>query len=186
MHLGLTQIIQGNSSISKSLTLLHLQYPIFAIQSNICRLPGLLYHLWWCVCVQWCLTLWDCTDHRAPGSSVQKILQAGILDLVAIFSSKGSFHPGIEHESPASLCIGRQILYHWVTWKAQDSFYRVIFQPTMSGICVLAWHFGVSVVAKMVKNLPAMQETWVQPLGWEDPLEKGMTTQSSILAWEIP
>ena len=38
----------------------------------------------------------------------------------------------------------------------------------------------------MVKNLPAIQETWVQSLGWEDPLEKGMATQSSILAWRIP
>ena len=41
-------------------------------------------------------------------------------------------------------------------------------------------------VAQMVKYLPAMQETWVQPLGREDPLEKGMATHSSILAWEIP
>ena len=38
----------------------------------------------------------------------------------------------------------------------------------------------------MVKNMPAMQETWVQSLGWEDPLEKGMATHSSILAWRIP
>ena len=38
----------------------------------------------------------------------------------------------------------------------------------------------------MVKNLPAIWETQVQPLGWEDPLEKGMTTHSSILAWRIP
>ena len=37
----------------------------------------------------------------------------------------------------------------------------------------------------MVKNLPAMWETWVQPLGWEDPLEKGMAIHSSILAWRI-
>ena len=37
----------------------------------------------------------------------------------------------------------------------------------------------------MVKNLPAMQDTWVRPVGWEDPLEKGMTTHSSILAWRI-
>jgi len=41
-------------------------------------------------------------------------------------------------------------------------------------------------VAQVVKNLPAMQETWVQSLGWEDPLEKGMATHSSILAWRIP
>ena len=38
----------------------------------------------------------------------------------------------------------------------------------------------------MVKNLPAKQETWAQSLGWEDPLEKGMATHSSILAWRIP
>ena len=38
----------------------------------------------------------------------------------------------------------------------------------------------------MVKNLPAMQEMWVQSLGWENPLEKDMTTHSSILTWEIP
>ena len=43
-----------------------------------------------------------------------------------------------------------------------------------------------SLVTQMVKNLPAVQETWVQSLGQEDPLEKGMATHSSILAWEIP
>ena len=41
-------------------------------------------------------------------------------------------------------------------------------------------------MAQTVKNLPAMQETPVQSLGWEDPLEKGMATHSSILAWRIP
>ena len=45
---------------------------------------------------------------------------------------------------------------------------------------------GASLVAQTVKNLPAMQETQVQYLGWEDPLEKGMATHSSILAWRIP
>ena len=41
-------------------------------------------------------------------------------------------------------------------------------------------------VAQTVKNLPAMQETWVQSLGWEDPLDEGMAMHSSILAWRIP
>ena len=41
-------------------------------------------------------------------------------------------------------------------------------------------------MAQLVKNLPAMQETWVRPLGWEDPLEKGKATHDSILAWRIP
>ena len=44
----------------------------------------------------------------------------------------------------------------------------------------------VSLVAQMVKNLPAMRETWVLSLGWEDYLEEGMATHSSILAWGIP
>ena len=46
-----------------------------------------------------------------------------------------------------------------------------------------AW---VSMVTQMVKNLPAMQESQVQSLGWEDPLEEEMATCSSILAWRIP
>ena len=41
-------------------------------------------------------------------------------------------------------------------------------------------------MAQLVKNLPAMQETWVQSVGQEDPLEKGMATHSSILTWRIP
>ena len=49
-------------------------------------------------------------------------------------------------------------------------------------VCV----YGASLVAQMVKNLPAVQETQVQSLGQEDPLEKGMATHSSILAWRIP
>ena len=43
-----------------------------------------------------------------------------------------------------------------------------------------------SLVGQLVKNLPAMRETWVQSLGWEDPLEKGKATHSSIPAWRIP
>ena len=42
-----------------------------------------------------------------------------------------------------------------------------------------------SLVAQLWNNLPAMQETWVRPLGWEDPPEKGMATHSSVLSWRI-
>ena len=45
---------------------------------------------------------------------------------------------------------------------------------------------GASLVAQKIKRLPAMQETRVQSLGWEDPLEKEMATHSSVLAWRIP
>ena len=43
-----------------------------------------------------------------------------------------------------------------------------------------------SLVAQLVNNLPAVRETWVGSLGWEDPLEKGKATHSSILAWKTP
>ena len=43
-----------------------------------------------------------------------------------------------------------------------------------------------SLVAQLVKNWPAMQETWIQSLGWEDPLENGKATHSSVLAWRSP
>ena len=47
-------------------------------------------------------------------------------------------------------------------------------------------YMWASLVAQLVKNLPAMWETWVRSLGWGDPLEKGKATHSSILAWRIP
>ena len=52
-------------------------------------------------------------------------------------------------------------------------------------VCVYTHIYRASLVAQLVKNLFAMQETWVRSLGWEDPLEKGKATHSSILAWRI-
>ena len=57
---------------------------------------------------------------------------------------------------------------------------------TLSRITPVLPSRKASLVAQMVKNLPAMQETWVLSLGWEDPLGKEMATHSSILAWRIP
>ena len=54
------------------------------------------------------------------------------------------------------------------------------------GIGYLLQYSWASMVPQMVKNLPEMQETWVGPPGWEDPLEEGMATHSSIPAWRIP
>ena len=54
-----------------------------------------------------------------------------------------------------------------------------------SGFITLPGNFGASLVALKIKNLPAMQETWVRTLGQKDPLEKGKGTHFSILAWEI-
>ena len=68
-----------------------------------------------------------------------------------------------------------------------------ILRDVIRGTFLMRWHLcrairevRASLVAQMVKNLPAKWETWVQSLGWEDPLEKGTATHSSILAWRIP
>ena len=58
-------------------------------------------------------------------------------------------------------------------------------KSTGEGIGYQLQHAWASLVAQLVKNLPAMQETWAWSLGWEDPLEKGKATHSSILAWRI-
>ena len=77
------------------------------------------------------------------------------------------------------------------------------FAPSQMALLPLAWpnlaalslpnhqlkvlhSIWASLMAQLVKNLPAMWETWVQSLGWEDPLEKGKATHSNILAWRIP
>ena len=62
-----------------------------------------------------------------------------------------------------------------------------LFSEILSKYIILELsQFIHSLVAQMVKNLPTVKETWVQSLGWEDPLEKEMATHSSILACEIP
>ena len=54
------------------------------------------------------------------------------------------------------------------------------------GIGYSLQYSGASLIARLVKNPSAMQETWVRSLGWEGPLEKGETIHSSILVWRIP
>ena len=66
----------------------------------------------------------------------------------------------------------------------QETLLRFLGQK--EGIDYPLQYFGASLVAQLVKNPPAMRETWVWSLGWEDPLEKGKTTHSSILAWRSP
>ena len=80
----------------------------------------------------------------------------------------------------------KHLLISWL-----QSLFVVILDPkTIKSITVflffpiyLPWS---SLVAQMVKNLPAMQDTWVWSMDWEDPLKKEMSTHSSILAWRIP
>ena len=79
----------------------------------------------------------------------------------------------------------------WSLWHTFKQYPKGIYTKTIYlGMQSLYIHIYLkkwaSLVAQLVKNLPAMQETWVRSLGWEDPLEKGKATHSSILSWRIP
>ena len=65
----------------------------------------------------------------------------------------------------------------------QEECYSLLLKTFL---CCSLLYFGAPLVVQTVKNLPVIQETWVQSLGLEDFLEKGMATHSSILVWEIP
>ena len=74
-------------------------------------------------------------------------------------------------------CIARWILHHWAPREVPiQSFLKLASYKTDQ---------GASLIAQSVKNLPARQETQVQSLGWEDPLEKEIAAHSNILAWRI-
>ena len=59
-------------------------------------------------------------------------------------------------------------------------------RSTGEGIGYLLQYSWASLLAQLVKNLPAMRETWVRSLGWEDPVEERKATHSNILTWRIP
>ena len=149
----------------------------------------------------------------APGSSVHGNSQARILEWVAIPFSRGSFWPrdwtrvswptgtvvsvhgtdsqvssapilpafGVRDPFPILiLCIRVSRPSHYCYPGLDHCFGGSGGCPCFGG---LPW---ASLVAQMVKNWPAIQETWVRSLAWEDPLEKQMATHSSIVAWENP
>ena len=70
--------------------------------------------------------------------------------------------------------------------QGDTAVYLICIQNECQHLCLFFSSSWASLVAQTEKNLPAMQETRVQSLGWEDALEKGMATHSSILAWRIP
>ena len=112
-----------------------------------------------------------------------EILQARILEWAAIPSSMGIFptqgsDPGLLH------C--RWTLYQLSYMGSYSSSIPGLGRSPGEGIGHPLQCSWAPLGAQTVKNLPAMQETWVQSLGWEDPLEEGMATHTSILAWRIP
>ena len=87
-----------------------------------------------CSVVQLCPTLWDPMDCSPLGSSVHGVLQAGILEWVAI--SKGSSWPGIKCPVPSISCIGKQILYHCATWEYAEKFLTIFKNMYFIGCCI--------------------------------------------------
>ena len=83
--------------------------------------------------------------------------------------------------SKAVLFLYRGIIQLLLNLFLSTSYFYMVFKISLS-----VDSFGASLVVQVVKNLPAMQETTVWSLGWEDPLEKEMATCSSILAWRVP
>ena len=118
------------------------------------------------------------------------LLLPSLCDSIRVFSSESalpirwpkfwSFSLNIslskEHSGPISFRMD------WLDLLVVQGTLKSLLQHHSSKASIL-WH---SCMAQLVKNPPAMWETWVQSLGWEDPLEKGKATHSSILAWRIP
>ena len=165
---------------------------------KLCEVPMLV--------AQSYLILCDPMYYRPPGSSDNGILQTRILEWVAIFFSRGS---SWSKDQTQVSCTASRLFTIRATRKDPGliTFNFKFFLATLSGIsqwklhCELIMHqltniywfwkayfsaLWASLVAQMVKNLPAMQETWVRSLGQEDLVEQGMATHSSILAWRVP
>ena len=91
---------------------------------------------------------------------------------------------------PTTSCLSQPTAVHHLCLSTQAWFLHVLSKSHTLQACFLLANdprsSRASLVAQLVKNLPAMRETWVQSLGWEDSLEKGKATHSSILAWRIP
>ena len=122
--------------------------------------------------------------HSVP--LVQSFLYASISSLVFHVKGLQSLIPKVYLSSKNFMtsCIwlkAEQHIFKWFFLFKLCLLYKEIIQHLL-----LISYYRASLVAQMVKNLPAMWETWVRSLGWEDPPEEGMATHSSLLAWRIP
>ena len=115
--------------------------------------------------------------HEAlPGSSVHGIPQARILEWVTMPCFRGSSWP--KDQTHLSCLLGR-----FFTLVLPGNPEREYTSKVLHDASHKIW---ASLVTQLIKNLPAKGETWIRSLDWEDPLEKGKATHSSILAWRIP
>ena len=102
--------------------------------------------------------------------------------LQGIFPTQG-LNPGLPHCSPSYLGFPDSLVGKEFACNAGDPGLILGWgRSSGEGIGYLLWYSWISLVAQLIKNPPAMYEAWVRSLGWEDPLEKGKATHSSILA----
>ena len=141
-----------------------------------------IQYQWKCQSLR-CLTLCDPIDcNLCPCNSPGEKIGVGSIPF-----TRGSFQP---RDQSCISHIAVRFFTIWSTRKATVSV--VVYMFWISGrvqvlvFLVIAYSCEASLIAQSVKNLPAVQETWVRFLGWEGPLEKEMATHSSILAWKIP
>ena len=107
------------------------------------------------------------------GNEYSRFVSFSLFNIVLLISS--SFN-----ESLFFVLFSKLYIYIKLFLCIYDTFFnRRVLRRVIEGI-------GASLVAQRIKHLPAMRETRIRSLGWEDPLEKGMATHSSILAWRIP
>ena len=141
-----------------------------------------------------------------PGSSVHGISRARTFERVAISFSRGSSRP--RDQTLVSCLLNCWRILYWLShWDAVENQWTKrgslagkesacnagdpdstpgLGRSPGGGLDYPLQYSWVPLVAQMLKNLPEMRKSWVQSLGWEDPLREGMAAHSSILAWRIP
>ena len=145
------------------------------------------------ISLQSCLTLSDPMDCSLPGFSIHGILQARTLEWVAIsFSNTRKWKVKVKSLSRVRLLATPWTAAYQATpsmgFSGQQYWSGVpLPSPNMHTVYLILQMFkNTFLVTQMVKYLPAMQETQVHSLGWEELLEKEMATHSNMLAWRIP
>ena len=134
------------------------------------------------VCKRVSLTLCNPIVCSLPGSSVHETFQARVLEWFAFSCFRGSSWPRDQTQvSVSPTLVGR----FFITGPPAKPRATVQWLKSEKKKLTLPNTITASLVAQMVKHLPAMRETRVRFLGWEDPLEKEMTIHSSTLAWKI-
>ena len=134
----------------------------------------------------------DCREYSRQKKKACKCLEVKKLDI---------FKALAEGNTIGGFCIlALMIIISYCFWEWASLIAQLVKNPPVGdpclipgsrrspgeGICYPLQYSWASFVAQLVTDPPAMQEIWVRSLGWEDPLEKGNVTQSSILAWRIP